>query len=129
MKPFFNAIAVLIGTIIGAGIFSLPYVIVKIGFIPGLLYLIGLGFVVLILNLCYGEIVLRTKKNHQLPGYAGIYLGKWGKLIAILATSIGFYGALLVYLIMAGDFLHSILGNSFTLSSFNYSLIFLFARQ
>ncbi|PKL71958.1 hypothetical protein CVV26_03450 [Candidatus Kuenenbacteria bacterium HGW-Kuenenbacteria-1] len=124
MKPFFNAIAVLIGTIIGAGIFSLPYVIAKIGFIPGLLYLIGFGLIILLLNLCYGEIILRTKKNHQLPGYAKMYLGKWGEITAIFASGIGFYGTLLVYLIMAGDFLYLILENFFTLSIFDYRLIF-----
>lgn len=124
MKSFFNATAVLIGTIIGVGIFGLPYAIAQIGFIPGILYLIGLGLIVLVLNLCYGEIVLRTKKNHQLPGYAEMYLGKWGKLTALLATAIGFYGALLAYLIMAGNFLYSILENSFALSAFDYSLIF-----
>ncbi|MEK7167074.1 MAG: aromatic amino acid transport family protein [Patescibacteria group bacterium] len=124
MKSFFIAISVLIGTTIGVGIFGLPYVIAKIGFTPGMLYLIGLGLIILLLNLCYGEIVSRTKKNHQLPGYAKIYLGKWGEFVAILITCFGFYGALLAYLIMAGDFLHLILGKVFPLLSFDYSLIF-----
>jgi len=124
MKSLFIAISVLIGTTIGVGIFGIPYVIAKIGFIPGFLYLIGLGLIILLLNLCYGEIVLRTKENHQLPGYAKIYLGKWGELLAIFATCIGFYGALLAYLIMAGNFLHSILEKIFPLYSFDYSLIF-----
>lgn len=124
MRSFFIATCVLIGTTIGVGIFGIPYVIAKIGFMPGLLYLIGLGLIVLTLNLCYGEIVLRTKENHQLTGYAKIYLGKWGELATIFAVCFGFYGALLAYLIIAGNFLHSILGNFFSLSSFDYSLIF-----
>jgi tyrosine-specific transport protein len=124
MKSFFIATSVLIGTTIGVGIFSIPYVIAKIGFMPGFLYLIGLGLIILVLNLCYGEVVLRTKKNHQLIGYAKIYLGKWGELATIFAVYFGFYGALLAYLIIAGNFLYSILGNFFSLSSFDYSLIF-----
>ncbi|MEK9130292.1 MAG: aromatic amino acid transport family protein [Patescibacteria group bacterium] len=125
MKSFFNATSVLIGTIVGVGIFAIPYAIAQVGFAIGLLYLIVLGLIILCLNLCYGEIVLRTKKNHQLPGYAEIYLGKFGKYLTIFVTFLGFYGALLAYLVMAGDFLSLFLKNfSSNLTPFNCSLLF-----
>ena len=38
-------------------------------------------------------------------GYAGIYLGHWGKKIVSISVVVGFYGSLLVYIIVGGDFL------------------------
>lgn len=101
----FRAIAALVGTVIGAGIFGIPYVVAKIGFLPGIFYLFSLGFLVLVLNLLYGEVILRTPGDHQLTGYAEIYLGKKGKTLATLAIFISVYGALLAYLIKTGEFL------------------------
>jgi len=104
----FRAIAVLIGTVIGAGIFGIPYVVAQIGFFPGLIYLFFLALVVLFLNLLYGEVILRTPGDRQLSGYAEIYLGKTGKFLASLAVFISVYGALLAYLIKTGEFLNLI---------------------
>ena len=78
-KKFFATAFTLTGTIIGAGILGLPYVFSKSGFFIGAFWLIFLGFVMLFVNLCLGEVSLRTKKIHQLPGYAEKYLGKSGK--------------------------------------------------
>ena len=85
MKSVYRAIAVLVGTTIGAGIFGIPFVVSKIGFVPGIFYLLILGVLVLILNLAYGEIILRTPGDHQLTGYGEIYFGEIGKKIASLA--------------------------------------------
>lgn len=102
--------AVLVGTVIGAGIFGLPYVVAKIGFFPGIFYLLILAILVLFLNLIYGEVILRTPGDHQLTGYGEIYLGKLGKILATLAIFITAYGALLAYLIKTGEFLSLIFG-------------------
>lgn len=66
------------GTVIGAGILGLPYVFAKSGFLFGLFWLLVLGIITLYTFLCLGEISLRTKADHQLPGLAGKYLGKGG---------------------------------------------------
>ena len=100
----------LIGTIIGAGILGIPYVIAKTGFVYGLLLIILLGGAYVFLNLFLGEVILRTKKQHQLPGYAEKYLGKWGKRLMTLSMFIGLYGALTAYLIGEGAALHTIFG-------------------
>ena len=60
MKEFLRATAVLVGTTIGAGMFGIPYVVSKIGFLPGLAYILVLGALTLFLNLIYGEVILRT---------------------------------------------------------------------
>lgn len=106
----FQAIAALAGTTIGAGIFGLPFVVAKIGFVPGIAYLVVLAFLTLLLNLCYGEVILRTPGDHQLTGYALIYLGKWGRIIAFLALLLTVYGALLAYFIKIGEFLSFVFG-------------------
>src|SRR3989344_2068768 len=98
-KHIISGIATLTGTIIGAGVLGMPYVIAKAGFLTGTLALLALGIMAIFMYLYLGEIVLRTKGNHQLTGYAEIYLGKWGKKLMFLAMAVGIYGALAAYLI------------------------------
>src|SRR3989344_747259 len=107
---FEEAVATLVGTIIGAGVLAIPYSMKKAGFLTGLLNLAILSIVVLFLFLFVGEIVLRTKGNHQLTGYAEKYLGKKGKLFLMFAMVFGTYGALVAYTIGVGRSLVSLFG-------------------
>lgn len=120
MKNFLHATAILIGTIVGVGIFGIPYVAAKSGFIIALIYLIGLGIIALLIHLFYGEIVSQTSGKHRLIGYAEKYLGKWGKRVATISAILGRYGALLAYIIVSGQFLKAL----FNGSALNWSLIF-----
>jgi tyrosine-specific transport protein len=123
-KKSLLALAILIGTIVGAGIFAIPYAISKSGIIPGLFYFLILGLVVTFLHLFFGEIVLRTKEKYRLIGYAQKYLGKWGKISISISTFLGITGVLLAYIILAGEFLKIIFSPLFSLSPFGFSLIF-----
>ena len=123
-KKFFLALAVLIGTIVGAGIFGIPYVISKSGVLPGLFYFLFLGLAVLILHLVFGEIILRTEEKSRLSGYAQKYLGKNGKLLVTISMVIGITGTLLAYIIIGGNFLKIVFSPFFDLSSFRFGLIF-----
>jgi len=122
-KKFFFAISILLGTIVGAGIFGIPYVIARSGIIPGFFYLLILGGAVLLIHLFFGEIVLRTKEKHRLVGYAQKYLGNWGRILITISTILGLTGALLVYIILSGDFL-KIIFSFLNLPSFYFSLMF-----
>lgn len=115
-----RAAALLTGTVIGAGVLGVPYAIAKSGFLTGLLMIVVIGLAMLILNLLFGEVVLRTSGNHQLPGYAERYLGRWGKRIAMFSLLFGIYGALIAYLIGEGQALSAIFG----LNPLIFSLIF-----
>lgn len=126
-KSFFSGVSVLIGGIVGVGIFGVPFVFAKAGFLTGLLFLAGLGVVNIILNLAYGEVVLRTDKAHQLVGYAGIYLGDFFKKLTFFAFLLGIYSALLAYIIVGGEFLANILSFNFYLSAETLSIIFFVA--
>ena len=123
-KRLFGAVALLIGTIIGAGIFGIPYVISRAGFFPGIIYLICLGIFALLVTLSYGEVVLRTKSEHQMTGYAEKYLGKTGKKILTVTLIFSIYGALLAYMIGVGDFLNTIFSDLIGGAPFLYSIIF-----
>jgi len=123
-KNFLFALSVLIGTIVGAGVFGIPYVIAKSGIVPGFFYFFILGGAVLLIHLFFGEIVLRTKGKQRLIGYSQKYLGKWGKLLITIAVILGVTGALLAYLILAGDFLEILFSPYTNLTSFYFSLIF-----
>ena len=115
-----RATALLTGTVIGAGVLGIPYAIAQAGFLTGLLMIVLIGTAMLILNLFFGEVILRTTGNHQLPGYAEKYLGKWGKRIAVFALLFGIYGALIAYLIGEGQALSMIFG----LDPIIFSLLF-----
>ncbi len=108
-KRFLEAVATLTGTTIGAGVLGIPYVVAQSGVLIGLLHIIIIGAAVMLVNLLLGEVVLRTKGNHQLTGYAEKYLGKAGKRLMAVTMAAGIYGALLAYIIGTGISLNSML--------------------
>jgi len=107
---FGEAVATLVGTIVGAGVLAIPYALQKAGFLTGLLNLVILGAAVMFLYLYVGEIVLRTKGKYQLPGYAERYLGRKGKALMTFAMTFTIYGALAAYMIGVGRSLAAIFG-------------------
>lgn len=115
------ALASLVGTIIGAGVFGIPYVMAKSGILFCLFYFLVLGATVFLLHLFFGEVVLRTKQKHRLVGYTEKYLGKRAKVLIAFSTIFGTIGALLAYIILGGYFLKLIFPLS--LSSFQLSLL------
>ena len=123
-KKFFLALAVLMGTIVGAGIFGLPFVISKSGIIPGFFYFFVLGLAVLVLHLMFGETVLRTEGKMRLSGYSEKYLGRNGKLMVTISTIMGITGSLLAYIILGGNFLKIIFSSVINLSAFQFGFIF-----
>lgn len=103
------AVATLTGTIIGAGFLGIPYVVAKSGFLIGALHIVAIGLIMLFINLCLGEISLRTKGLHQLPGYAKKYLGKTGWAMMFFSMIFGIYTALTAYLLGEGQSLSFLL--------------------
>ncbi|MDO8599168.1 MAG: aromatic amino acid transport family protein [bacterium] len=119
-----RAIAMLIGTIIGVGIFGVPYVVARSGALFGLAHFVVITAVLLFVHLSFGELTLRTKAHHRLVGYAERYFGPWGKGIAAVAGIAGIYGALLAYIIIGGSFLHQLLGPTLGGTPWLYSVAF-----
>ncbi len=124
-KNFIFAVATLISTIIGAGIFALPYAFAKAGFWPSLIIFAVLAMVNIVIMLMYGEVMLRTLGiHHEATGYAGTYLGKPGRVVMLLANLTGIYGGMLIYIIGGADFLRSAFGANVSLTPLVWGVIF-----
>ncbi len=119
------AISTLTGTVIGAGFLGIPYVIAKSGLLIGIIHMTIICLMMMFVNLALGEIVLSSKKIHHLPGYVSKYLGKRTKIIVFLASIIGFYSALLAYIIGQGQSISFIFFSN-TNYAFVISIIFWF---
>ena len=121
---FWEGVFILVGIIIGAGVFVLPYIGYHSGLITTFFWLIINTFILTYLHLAFGEVVLKTKEEYRLIGYAHHYLGPWARNLMLLTTFLTFSFSLLIYLL---------LGTQFLSSSFNYyslkispNLIFIF---
>lgn len=114
---FSLALATLIGTIIGVGMFGLPYAAAQAGLGLTLIYLVVLAAAVTLIHLIYGEIVLRSSAKHRLAGYAQMYLGSWGKLAGSVIFFVTLYLALLAYILVGGEFLSVFLNDWWKISS------------
>lgn len=96
--------SILAGTIIGAGVFSLPFVFTKGGLLTGLFYLLLFAVVFILVDLIYADLIIRTPGDHRFVGYSKIYLGKGGFWAAILMGLIQALFVLTIYLILAPSF-------------------------
>jgi len=123
-KNFINALAVFSGTIIGVGLFGLPYIALKAGFISVFIYFLILIVFVIVFHRLLAEIVLNTEEIKYIPGYIGEYLGKGAKKISLIVSAVGIFGALLAYLIVGGEFLTSYFSFYFGGTNLIYTLCY-----
>lgn len=121
MYNYFLAIFTLIGTIVGVGIFAIPYVTAKSGLLPLIVYMVGLGYIQYLLHKLYAEIILSTNGRHRFPGYAEKYLGQIGKKITLSLTLLTDFGVILAYIIVGGLFTHQLFNPIFGGNLFFYS--------
>ena len=120
---FLSAAAVMVGYVIGIGMFGLPFIVAKAGLLAFFVFLIIFGFIQYFIHLIYANLIVVTKSFHRMPGYARIYLGKAGELIVFVAKMTGNFGALLAYIIITGVFAHELLGPVIGGSEFLYGSI------
>ncbi len=123
-RKFFYAVAVLVGSMVGVGIFALPYAFSQSGFIPGMILLVVIGLATLLVDFMYGEVVLRTHARHQLLGYAKLYLRPVFQKVLFFSAVLMAYVALLAYIIISGDFLNTLLSSFFFSPVVTYSVLF-----
>lgn len=123
-KDRLRALAVLVGVIIGAGIFGVPYAVSKAGWVLGLFYFILLGAIILLIHLMYGEVILRTNERHRLPGFVRKFVGPKSANLVKVASTLGLWGALVAYLIIGSKFLFFLLNPVLGGSEFLYKIIF-----
>lgn len=104
-----SALLLLIGTIVGVGMFAIPFVFVQAGFITGITELAVLAAAVTIVHLCYLEVVEKTPAAHRLPGYVRLYFGNFLGRLSTVSYFFGLSGSLLAYLALGGFFLGEII--------------------
>lgn len=112
------------GTIIGVGVFGLPYVASKAGFFIVVFYFFLISFFIIVTDLIFSEVCLGTKGFHRIPGYVEKYLGKNWKRFSFFTSIFLVTGACLAYMIIGGKFLFYILGPLLGGGTTDYSLLF-----
>ena len=125
-KNFYFAVSILIGTMVGVGIFGLPLAFSKASFVVGSTFLILMAGITVLIDLMYGEIILRTQEDHQLVGYSEIYVGKVFRRLLFFPVALNGYAGILAYILLSGQFLNNIFSPFFYRSSDYYSVAFFF---
>ncbi|MCG2698767.1 hypothetical protein L6307_06840 [Candidatus Parcubacteria bacterium] len=127
-KNYYLAAAVMVGYIIGVGMFGLPFLVSRAGLLSFIILIAVLGLVQYLLHLIYANLIVVTEGYHRMPGYAEIYLGRRGKIIVFIAKLVGNCGALLAYIIITGIFLNQLLEPRFGGNEFIYASILFFVE-
>lgn len=107
-RDVFHAAFTLFGTIVGAGILGLPYIVAKSGYAVGLFWMVVLTAAVTLTHVLFGEIVMATAARHRAVGYVKMYLGRGASWIETAASILGLYGATLAYMILGSLFLRQL---------------------
>ena len=123
-RQLISATSVLIGAMVGVGLFGLPLAFSRAGFVVGVAFLFFVGGLVLLVDLMYAEIILRTKEDHQLVGYAEMYAGKGLRRALFFSAALNGYAGLLAYMLISGQFLSNIFSFFFYQSIDFYSILF-----
>jgi amino acid permease len=96
----------LAGTIIGAGVFALPFVFERAGILAGLLYLLVFGALLVFVNFMYAGVIMKTEGSHRFVGYVKAHLGKFAGKISIMTSIAGLLLSMVVYLVLASSFIN-----------------------
>jgi len=121
---FIYAVSTLACTIIGVGLFSLPYITLKVGFPLILAYFLILGFLVILIHQLFGEVSLKTPDLKRLPGFVQYHLGERWKNFAFLISIISLSGAILAYLIVGGEFLNELFSHYFSSNTLMWTIFY-----
>lgn len=95
----------LVGMIVGAGMFALPYAVSQAGLVWSLVHLVVVGMLVVAFHFLYGEALFGRKVNHRLPGYIRYYYGEAAYWVCMVARVTSYFGFFLAYGVLGGVFL------------------------
>ena len=106
--PVIRSVGMLVGSVIGVGVFGLPYALSQGGIALGILLLCVMAILLTVLTLMYGEVVLQTPGKQRLVGYTKRYLGGHWWIVSAICFTGSIWGAMLAYLLVGGDFISSL---------------------
>ncbi|MBI4458241.1 hypothetical protein HY633_04725 [Candidatus Uhrbacteria bacterium] len=122
IKKLWIAVMTLVGTIIGVGIFAVPYALDRVGVTVGAVYFLLLGGIQLLQHLFYAETAIATAEKHRLVGLVERHLGKNSRHLASISSIFGFWGAMIAYILVGGVFLHTLLAGQLGGQPWHYQL-------
>lgn len=109
LKQWMRAVGTLFATVVGVGVFGLPYVFSRAGFGLALIELAVLTLVIVVVSLMYAELTMATPGKHRYVAYIQHALGPVGGKIAGVVVLLSVFGALWAFTIIGGDFLSALL--------------------
>jgi amino acid permease len=109
-KVFVRGTLTMLATIIGAGVFAIPFAMKTMGIFAGSVMYWTVATVILTAHLLYADIILHdaSLRGMRLPGHATRILGVWPGHFAVISHPLNTIGATLAYLILGGEFLASL---------------------
>jgi len=123
-KVFWRSVYPFVGSVIGVGIFGLPFAFAQAGFGIGLIHMAIILVVNVITLAVFADLIIHTKGHPRIPAVIRHYLGeKWSWLSTVLHL-VGIWGAMVAYIIIGGQFLHALLSPALGGSLIIYQLIF-----
>ncbi len=117
------AAGLLAGTIIGAGIFSLPYVVGRLGVWFGLFYLAAFAAVYFFIHFMYAQLVLKEGPGHNFSRLAERYFSKPARIFSGIVVLCELAITLTIYLILAPTFINLFLGLNGSVAMFVFWII------
>ena len=99
---FWEAVFIIVGTQIGAGILALPYVLARLGYFWGAVVLFTAAFFSALTAIMLVEALYLSNPRYHYFDLASRYLGGWGKVLVLLMLYAG-YGAMLAYISALGQ--------------------------
>lgn len=103
-RNFLLPTGLLAGTVIGAGVFALPYLFAKAGFAVGFASLALGAAAYAVVHLLYADLILRTPGEHRFVGFARMHLGRVGFFFSIAMAVLEMVFVLTIYLILSVSF-------------------------
>ncbi len=113
----------MVGGIVGVGVFGLPFVFAKTGIVIAMIELLIMGFLLTVLQLMQAEVAIQTNGKQRLVGYVRRYLGNRWSWIVTIALAGGIWGAMLAYMIVGGKFVYLFAAPVLGGTEFVYSLM------
>ena len=128
-KNYIYPVAVFLGGMVGVGFLALPYIAMQAGIWLMLLYFLIITVLIIVIDLIFSKISLKTPDFKRFPGFVDYHLGKWGWAFAMVSTILGLFGVLLVYLIVGGQFLTAVFQPLFSGNILTYTLVYFFVAS
>jgi amino acid permease len=123
-SSFLPAFLLLVGTIIGAGVFGVPLVFSRMGIVTGSIVFWVVAALVAAAHLLFVEVIARDHERRRLPGYVGQVFGKTAESLAVLSHALHLIGANLAYILLGGEFLYALMAAATPFDVFSWQLLF-----